>query len=96
MLGGTGHSAGLHLASTFAWRQVSVAWQVETLMRHREAEAVLRGITWCDLAADVDPDYEDPQGLLGTPHECHVALINYLGPTQLFDMLCKVCCLASS
>lgn len=56
------------------------------------AEARAQGLTWSELAADVDPDYEDPQGLLGMPHACHVALINYLGLTQLFEMLCQVCC----
>ena len=68
---------------------------MERLIRQREAEATAQGITWSDLAAEVDPDYEDPQGLLGTPNACHVALINYMGPTQLFEMLCQVCCPAS-
>ena len=63
---------------------------MERLIRQREAEATAQGITWSDLAADVDPDYEDPQGLLGPPNACHVALINYMGPMQLFEMLCQV------
>ena len=89
------HSCLLKLASYFFARIVWMTWQVERLIKQREAEATAQGMTWFELAADVDPDYEDPQALLGTPHACHVALINYMGPTQLFELLCQVDCLDS-
>ena len=84
-------AAGHYIVS----KPVGGPWQVERLIRQRMAEARAQGVTWSELAADVDPGYEDPQGLLGTPHACHVALINYLGLLQLFEMLCQVCCPAS-
>ena len=64
--------------------------QVQRLIRHKEAEATAQGVTWSELAAEVAPDFEDPQGLLGTPYACHTAIINYMGPTQLFERLCEV------
>ena len=64
--------------------------QVQRLIRHKEAEATAQGVTWSELAAEVAPDFEDPQGLLGTPYACHTAIIVYMGPTQLFERLCEV------
>ena len=60
-------------------------------MRQRMTEARALGVTRPELAADADTDHEDPQGLLESPHTCHIALINYMGLTQLFEMLCQVC-----
>ena len=67
-----------------------VSLQVQRLIRLKEAEATAQGITWSELAAEVTPDFEDPQGLLGTPYACHTAIINYMAPTQLFERLCEV------
>lgn len=67
--------------------------QVQRLISKREAEATQQGVTWSELAAEVDPSSEDPEGLLGTPYICHVAILNYMGPTGLFSMLCEVGCL---
>lgn len=64
---------------------------MERLIRLRTTEAGALGITWSELAADMDPDYDDPQGLLDSPYAGQVALINYMGLTQLFEMLCQVC-----
>lgn len=66
------------------------ALQVLRLIRMKEAEATANGIEWLELAAEVDPNLDDPQGLLGTPYACHTAIINYMGPSQLFLLLCKV------
>jgi hypothetical protein len=76
-----------------ALAQLAFKVQVQRLISKREAEAMQQGVTWSELAAEVDPSPEDPEGLLGTPYACHVAIINYMGPTGLFSMLCEVGCL---
>ena len=76
-----------------ALAQLAFPVQVQRLISKREAEAMQQGVTWSGLAAEVDPSPEDPEGLLGMPYACHVAILNYMGPTGLFSMLCEVGCL---
>lgn len=80
------------LSLRLALAQLAFIKQVQRLISKREAEAMQQGVTWSELAAEVDPSPEDLEGLLGMPYACHVAILNYMGPTGLFSMLCEVGC----